>query len=176
MIQAKEVKDFEKYVIKSDGTLFSSFLGKDLSNKKSNGNGYLIAALCKNGKYTNKYIHRLVAEAFIPNPENKPQVNHKDGNKSNNCVENLEWVTRYENDIHKYRVLKKYTPRSKSLLERLRQMSCVPVVDISTNVIYPSLRSAAVLNGLKFSTLCAMLKGRIRNKTNLRYYGSNNTR
>jgi hypothetical protein len=62
--------------------------------------GYPKVAITKDGKNLNRNIHRLVALAFIPNPENKPQVNHIDGDKTNNEVDNLEWNTAQENMIH----------------------------------------------------------------------------
>lgn len=62
--------------------------------------GYLILGLRKDGIFINAKVHRLVAETFIPNPENKLEVNHKDGNKKNNNVSNLEWATRAENASH----------------------------------------------------------------------------
>ena len=68
--------------------------------------GYSQVGLQKYGTRKHKKIHRLVAEAFIPNPENKKEVNHKDGNKANNCVDNLEWVTTSENQLHSYYELK----------------------------------------------------------------------
>lgn len=65
---------------------------------------YLVAHLFKNNVAKNVLIHRMVAEMFIENPENKPCVNHIDGNKQNNKVENLEWVTHSENDLHAYKL------------------------------------------------------------------------
>ena len=62
--------------------------------------GYLQVHLCKNGKIKNNYIHRLVAEAFIPNPNDYPEVNHLDEDKANNYVKNLEWCTRERNMNH----------------------------------------------------------------------------
>lgn len=62
--------------------------------------GYLTVGLCKNGKPTLYKVHRIVALSFIPNPNNNPMVNHKDGDKTNNRVANLEWATSRENTIH----------------------------------------------------------------------------
>lgn len=70
---------------------------KSLSNDKD---GYLLCVLHKFNKKRTFKVHRLVAMSFIPNPENKSQVNHKDGNKHNNIVDNLEWVTPVENMYH----------------------------------------------------------------------------
>lgn len=80
-----------------------------ISKGTVNKNGYIKISLTKDGKLSNKLIHRLVAEAFIPNTDNKPMVNHIDENPSNCMVNNLEWVTANENANHgtrNYRISK----------------------------------------------------------------------
>ena len=69
---------------------------------KTNKFGYCTVALSKNAKHKFYMVHRLVAFAFVPNPEGKPEINHKDGNKLNNSVQNLEWCTSQENKRHAY--------------------------------------------------------------------------
>lgn len=76
-----------------------------LKQRKDNG-GYLKVHLCCEGKHKHHSVHRLVAQAFIPNPDNLPQVNHKDENKQNNCVDNLEWCTSEYNNNYGARTLK----------------------------------------------------------------------
>ena len=85
----------EDYEITTDGQVINKHSGRALKGQL-NGKGYLRVSI--GGKLC--FIHRLVAEKYIPNPENKTQVNHKDGNKLNNTVENLEWVTNQENRSH----------------------------------------------------------------------------
>lgn len=79
----------------------STFIKKSLYRKQVvSSHGYKVVTLAKNGKVKQFLVHRLVAEAFIPNPDNKPEVNHIDGDKLNNKVENLEWVNHSENMLH----------------------------------------------------------------------------
>ena len=85
----------DDYEITRDGKVINKHAGHTLA-PQPNGKGYLRVSIGKKLMF----IHRLVAEKYIPNPENKPQVNHKDGNKLNNCVDNLEWVTNQENRNH----------------------------------------------------------------------------
>ena len=102
-----------KYIISNFGKVFRFKAGDWKDVKGEINHGYHRVNLSF-GKVAKKFrVHRLVAEAFIENQLNKPFVNHKDGNKLNNCIENLEWCTSSENEYHSYRVLGKSVPWTK---------------------------------------------------------------
>lgn len=86
------------YIVSNTGRIRRDGSDKDRSVRDKKG--YFTVDLYENGKRSTERVHRLVAEAFVPNPYNKPEVNHKDGNKHNNNASNLEWVTCKENCRH----------------------------------------------------------------------------
>ena len=96
----RKVIDNNNYSINSDSIILNKTGKVKMPRKRKDG--YLGVQLYNHGEAQHKRIHRLVAEAFIPNPDNKPDINHKDGNKHNNSVDNLEWVNKSENMRHAY--------------------------------------------------------------------------
>ena len=94
----KDIKGYENiYGITSCGKVWS-YKYKKFLKPLDNGHGYLRVNLCKDGEVKKYSLHRLVAEAYIPNPDNLPQVDHIDGNKTHNYLNNLQWITSRDNN------------------------------------------------------------------------------
>ena len=118
------VRSVSRVCVDKNGHL-RKFKGKNIKHRISR-RGYCCVIFTRDCLGKHFQVHRLVAEAFIPNPGNKPQVNHIDGNKLNNHVSNLEWVTPKENTIHSYEIglkrskKKRVTEDMKAEMTRLR--------------------------------------------------------
>ena len=124
----KDKKDYEgHYQVSNWGRVKSIKFGKEIILKQHINikGGYYYVCLLKNGKHKNYYAHRLVAEAFLPNPNNYKEVNHKDECKTNNVVSNLEWCDR------------KYNHNYGTINERISQSQSKPVLqyDLEGNFI-----------------------------------------
>lgn len=134
----KQIKDYPRYEVNEDGDVRIITTHKLLSKYKNSNGYYRVMLLSSNKKKYNVFIHRIVAETFIPNPLNYKYVNHKDENKANNSVNNLEWCT------------SSYNRRYGTLSSRLSSMFSIPIVSKDENEtrLYRSFKDAAVFNNV----------------------------
>ena len=153
----KDIPGYEGYYqVSNIGRVRNSEQGHLLQpNKKRTG--YIQVTLSRQGIARTYRLHRIVAQTFIPNLGNKPYINHKNGDKSNNRVENLEWCTPSENQRHRYDVLLK------------RQTSNRPVVCTTTGETYPSARAAAKALSLHHTAISMCCHG-VRTHTKNLYF------
>jgi len=175
----KQVKGFENYLITLDGRVFSLYTMKFIKSKVTNAGYHQIQLFSGKGNYKHFSVHRLVAEAYILNPENKEQVNHMDGNKLNNLMCNLEWMTRSENQKHcsdtglrkvddamraRGRHAGKMCGAENGRKARLKTSKLI--LDEATGIFYLGVKEAANALGLKRTTMNSRL---LKNTTSFKY-------
>ena len=175
----KDIEGYEgKYMVSNTGKVKSlnyNNTGKEgIMKPQDNGNGYLFAQLSKDGKVKQCRINRLVAQAFIPNPNNLPEVNHKDEDKTNNCVENLEWCSKLYNA--------NYGTRNKRISEKMTNNSKLSKPVISINKVsgliveFPSTREAERMTGINHNNIIKCCQGKLKSAGNhIWFYADDDT-
>lgn len=170
MEEWKDILGFEGlYRISNTGRVLSVKRTGRLQDKElkiaHDGNGYCYVVLRKNNKSFMRKIHRLVAQAFIPNNDNLPEVNHKDENKDNNNVDNLEWCTRKYNNsygtrLQKLSIAHKGKIVSDETKRKISNSKSTPVKCIETGIIYQSANEASIHTGANSNSIRRVCNGK----------------
>lgn len=162
----KDIKGYEGlYQVSNRGEVkslnYNHTRKEKILSSNNRGGGYLCVRLCKKGRVKTLGIHRLVMVAFIKNSENKRTVNHKDGNPSNNNVENLEWATYSENSLHAYNELGMKAPilngKDNGKSKTVNQLT----LDGALVKVWESMRQTETL-GFNRSSISACCLGKMR--------------
>ena len=153
------IKEYNDYKVSNYGNILSFKQNKEkLLNLISDKKGYLIISLFKNNIQKNFRINRLVAQTFLPNPESKPEINHIDGNKQNNYVDNLEWVTHSENMKHAYKLGLCFQKGEKNNASKLTNNDVLMIHGLYLSFF--SKRELALLFNISISNICYILNGK----------------
>lgn len=150
----KEIKDFPDYEISNLGHVRNKKNNK-IKLTPINSVGYKHVSLMKDGKQYVVKIHRLIAIAFIPNLENKSCINHIDGDKTNNSIDNLEWCTYSENNTHALNIGLRITPKGEeSSVSKLRENDVMEILELlKTNMVH---RDIAKIYNISESTISSI--------------------
>ena len=152
------------YIVSNTGNIYSN-KSKIMMKTWMGKNGYMTVKLCKHGMHKMMSVHRLVADAFLPNPHNYPVVNHKDHNPENNCVENLEWCTQQYNvnygDAPKRRLAtRRKTGQIEKDVKRMIEAHQKRVRCLETKKEYVSLTDAEADTGAWVPNIVKVLRGK----------------
>jgi hypothetical protein len=177
----KQITNYPNYLITLTGKVFSLYTMKWLK-PHSVANGYQQVNLFNSKENKHLLIHRLVAETYLDNKENKRTVNHINGVKNDNSLLNLEWATDSENQLHSYK--NGFSYNSEKQREAVRQTGKRVgkengikgglkkrklILNDLTGIFYNGLQEAADSIGIKKGTLNSMMVGQNPNRTNLKY-------
>jgi hypothetical protein len=174
----KQLKKYPDYFVTKKGLVFSSKTNKYLKFSYDKQGYQRVGLYIGNYKTKTIKVHRLVAETFIDNPEKKTDVNHIDGNKSNNNVFNLEWCTRSENIKHAFKIgLSKIAENQKDRFIKMtkaqigsKNPAARKLINIETKEVFDTIQEVLKLINLKRTTFQAMLNNQNPNKTKFIYY------
>ena len=144
----KLVNGYENYLISKSGLVYS-IKAKKLLKSTIDKKGYCKVALYNEQGKLSISLHRLVALNYIENPDNKPQINHINGIKSDNKVTNLEWVTNKENTLHAIKNGLRDEAHKKAVTDNQKQ-----VVHLTSGIFYDSLKLACEALNIKYGTAC----------------------